>query len=119
MGNPTHGTLKLSDGLELTYCNPSFIWSDDSRYLAVPQFAGFFRRQRMLVIDVVERIVFASSDRAWYFQPDSFEAGCLIASKEPNRKSPKQIRWDIPKDLRRFREIGVSWPLPVGVSSSV
>ena len=44
MGNPTCGTLRLSTGLELERCNPSFIWSDDSRYLAVPR---YFNRAAM------------------------------------------------------------------------
>ena len=38
MGNPTIGTLELSNGFELAGCNPSFIWSDDSKYLVF--FAG-------------------------------------------------------------------------------
>jgi hypothetical protein len=52
MGNPTFGTLRLSVGLELERCNPSFIWSEDSRYLAVPRYIyrlGLFRRQRMII----------------------------------------------------------------------
>jgi len=38
MGNPTAGTFCLSTGLQLQRCNPSFLWSDDSRYIAVPRF---------------------------------------------------------------------------------
>src|SRR5439155_18064411 len=58
MGNPTYGTLCLSAGLRLERCNPSFLWSTDSCYLAVPQFFrrfGLFRLQRLLVIDVVKK----------------------------------------------------------------
>ena len=64
MGNPKIGTLKLSSGLSIPNCNPSFVWSDDSRYLAVPHYFMWcilFRRQRILVIDVEERRVYAST----------------------------------------------------------
>jgi len=55
MGNPTMGTLELSNGFKLDRCNPSFIWSDDSRYLVIPHFFhrfGLFRRQHLIIIDV-------------------------------------------------------------------
>ena len=31
MGNPTYGTLILSNGINIGRCNPSFIWSNDSK----------------------------------------------------------------------------------------
>ncbi len=55
MSNPTVGTLQLPEGLELRRCNPAFIWADDSRYLAVPQWIrhfGLFLRQRLVIIDI-------------------------------------------------------------------
>ena len=66
MSNPTRGTLTLSTGLRLDSCNPSFVWSDDSRYLAVPWYfvrLGIFRRQRIAIVDVSSRRVFVSSRR--------------------------------------------------------
>src|SRR5215217_5675959 len=63
MSNPTVGTLTTSNGLELPHCNPAFIWSDDSRYLAVPQWHrrfGLFLRQRLAIVDVVARTVYVS-----------------------------------------------------------
>src|SRR5688572_16175234 len=53
MGNPKTGILCVSNGLHIERCNPSFVWSDDSKYLAVPQFFEKLlvcRRQRLLVI---------------------------------------------------------------------
>jgi len=54
MGSPTIGILKLSIGMSLDYCSPSIVWSDDSRYLAIPQLTkkGF---QQLLVIDVIRK----------------------------------------------------------------
>ena len=55
MGGPTAGQLRLSNGIELDSCNPSIVWSEDSRYLAVPQWSAG-RTQRLVVIDVPQRI---------------------------------------------------------------
>ena len=50
MGNPTSGMLCIGGGPHVDRCNPSFLWSDDSCYLAVSQFFErfvVFRRQRL------------------------------------------------------------------------
>ena len=101
MSNPTYGTLCLSAGLHLEKCNPSFLWSADSRYLAVPQFFmrfGLFRCQHLLVVDVKERRVSQSTDKAYYFQPESFDNGTLVVTKNPSRK-PTVISWRIPNEI--------------------
>jgi hypothetical protein len=80
MGNPTVGTVRVSNGLELSNCNPAFIWSDDSRYLVVPRWCrrfGLFRRQRLAVIDVVARITYVSPFTYWLMQPERFVGGRL------------------------------------------
>jgi len=85
MGNPTIGILKLSNGFELDRCNPSFIWSDDSRYLVVPRYFnrfGFFRRQRVV----------------------------LIVTRAPHSDA-SLVKWGIPEDLNQFDSVReVSWP---------
>ncbi len=116
MSNPTRGTLELSSGLYLEGCNPSFIWSDDSRFLAVPRYFlrfGLFRRQRMAIIDAPARRVFLSPEAAFYFQPQSFNDGILVATAEPVRK-PKQVQWQLPEDLTRFSELRWTWTSPPG-----
>jgi hypothetical protein len=109
MSNPTSGTLRLSIGLELDQCNPSFIWSDDSRYLAVPRYFvrfGFFRRQRIIIIDAAERKAFASPETAYYFQPESFAAGLLVVTREPARAATR-VSWRIPGDLEQFSPVAL------------
>src|SRR5436190_23130627 len=67
MSNPTSGILCVSNGLHIPRCNPSFIWSDDSRFLAVPHYFnqfGLIRRQRLLVIWFEKRSVYASKQSA-------------------------------------------------------
>ena len=113
MGNPTVGTLTLSTGLRLDRCNPSFMWSDDSRYLAVPRYfyrLGLFRRQRLAVIDLVQRRVVVSPQTTWYFQPESFSGGLLVAIKEPSRLPARQLSWRVPDELKAFNVLPVTWP---------
>jgi hypothetical protein len=80
MGNPTVGTLRISDGFELPNCNPAFIWSDDSKYLAVPQWHrcfGLFLRQRLVIVDIETRTVHGSRFTAWLLKPRTFDCGRL------------------------------------------
>ena len=111
MSNPTTGVLCVSNGLHLLRCNPSFIWSDDSRFLAVPQYSGFFCRQRLLVISFEKHRVYASKKSAWYFQPESFTAGRLLVTLNPQSRRKPQLEFQIPTDLTpSFRELWTPWP---------
>jgi hypothetical protein len=112
MSNPTVGTLVISTGLRLDQCNPSFLWSDDSRYLAVPRYfrrLGLFRRQRLAVVDLVQRRVVVSRRAAWYFQPESFCGGLLVVVQEPFRAA-KRVSWRVPEELTAFKPLSVAWP---------
>ena len=108
MGMPGRGVLELSTGITLDWCNPSFVWSDDSRYLAVPQFFarfGLVLRQRLVVIDGTENTLSKSREFAFYFQPESFQSSKLTALQEPFHHSPKTLSWSVPKDFTKFRRI--------------
>ncbi len=98
MGNPTLGTLELSDGLVMLRCSPSFLWSDCSRYLAVPQYQsrlGLFFSMRMAIIDCDAHTVwFSQRLRAW-LQPESFSDGALLASRH-FRQQGRYERWKVP-----------------------
>ena len=115
MSNPTSGTLCVSNGLHLARCNPSFVWSDDSRFLAVPQFFswfGFFRRQRLLVIWFDKHRVYASRETAWYFQPETFAGGRLVVTINPTSQRKRQVEFHVPDELPRAfaQELLVPWP---------
>ena len=90
MGNPTVGTLVTSTGLQIKYCNPSFIWSDDSIYIAVPQYSysRFWGvgKQRLLVIDISTNTKWQSTKLAHYIQPESFEHGEISIVMNPIKK---------------------------------
>lgn len=110
MGNSTHGTLLISTGLTLQHCNPSFLWSEDSGYLVVPQYVftwGFQRRQRLLVIAVSTNTVLVAPVRAWYFMPERFTAAELVVTANPFGHS-KQLSWPIPSALRSFKTVSLA-----------
>jgi hypothetical protein len=111
MGNPTYGTLRTDFGFELEKCNPNFLWSDDSRHLAVPQFftrLGFQTRQRVVVVDLGERKAYSSKSFAYYYQLVRFQAGVLRAVEDPHRRGPEKL-WEIPEDLGRFERLRTLW----------
>lgn len=132
MSNPTSGTLCVTGGPHVERCNPSFVWSDDSHYLTVPQYFGFFGRQRLLIISFEEKRVFASKERAWYFQPDCFSRGQLLVTINPfssprirgapiavrhteewvKANPPPVMTFQIPAELSsRFKRVSrVPWP---------
>ena len=102
MSAPTLGTLCVSSKLHIERCNPSFVWSDDSRFLAVPQYFlkfGWLRRQRLLIIAFHEGHVYASRASTRYFQPESFIERRLVVSLNPARSS-RRIEFDMDSDLR-------------------
>ena len=113
MGNPTSGIICVSNGLHIEACNPSFIWSDDSRFLAVPKFIKKlgFRRQRLIVIDFEKKAVYASKRTAWYYQPESFSAGRLVVTRNPFGRE-RQLKFEIPGDFTHsfFHAWWVWWP---------
>jgi hypothetical protein len=110
MGNPTVGTLRTTDGLELPNCNPAYIWSDDSNYLAVPQWYrsfALFLRQRLVVVDVQHRTVYASRFTAWLLLPKRFDCGCLEVTVSHHAGiswgwKKKPIVVEVPKGLSEF-----------------
>ena len=56
MGGPMVGTLRLSDGTREELCGVSLVWSDDSRYLAVPRLDPVRPAFEVLVIRVADGV---------------------------------------------------------------
>ena len=112
MSNPTVGTLHTSDGLRLADCNPAFIWSDDSRYLVIPQWIrcfGVFLRQRLVIVDVETKTVFASRFSRLLMQPRKLFEGRLEVTVSSSlgisweRKEPLIL--DVPEALAKFTRL--------------
>jgi len=111
MGNPTLGTLRLSSGLTLERCSPSFLWSADSRYLAVAQLDrvfGLFFAVRLLIVDTQDRSVLASRRFRTWLQPESFTDGLLQVTADLTSQ-PRELRWRIPAELGSFRRLPLRW----------
>lgn len=103
MSNPTIGELQFSNGLRVPKCNPAFIWSDDSRFLAVPQWRfrfGVQLRQRILVLEPRQGRGFMSPPLGWFLAPSTFTDGRLVVTVEPTRSAPRQVSYSLPQDLQ-------------------
>lgn len=85
MSGPTYGQLAVSD-MTIPDCSPTFVWSSDSRFLAVPQWKrGLmrWRRQRLLIVDVLQRLAYESPSRYRLLRVDGFDTGCFVLTNDP------------------------------------
>jgi hypothetical protein len=82
MGAPTSGRLVVCTGLSLESCNPSMVWSDDSRYLAVPRWTPT-QAQQLVIVDVVQAVVRVAPGRYSVLQLESFEGGVVHGVNSP------------------------------------
>lgn len=84
MSGPTKGTLRIHGLFDIPDCGPDFLWSGDSRYLAVPQWRYRFRpRARIVIVDTLERNVYASHTRYKIAQLETFANGVLTGIESP------------------------------------
>jgi hypothetical protein len=91
-GAPTFGELKISNGQSAHNCNPSILWSDDSRYLAVPQWFESF--QRLLLIDTKLAKKILAPETYEVLELHSFDKGIVEGVDSPIYQ-PKKISIDI------------------------
>jgi len=81
MSGPTKGILTISGTMKIPDCSPAFLWSDDSRYLAAPQWKYVLRRrQRLLVVDLEQSAIYISAARYRLLQLNAFSGGLLPES---------------------------------------
>lgn len=88
-GGPTYGRLILSNGMTYGGCNASFIWSDDSNHVAVPQWTHY-REQRLLVIDAEQRTSVLLPEVFQVLELRSFTGGVVEGIDSPVYK-PKRV----------------------------
>ena len=93
MGAPTSGKLRLSDGTTYESCNPSIVWSDDSEYLAVPQWTED-RSQRLLVISMSRRRSVHVPEVFRVLELHSFSEGKIRGVDSPIHE-PKQVEVEV------------------------
>jgi hypothetical protein len=99
MGAPTSGTLQLSNGMSRESCNPSMVWSDDSAYLAVPQWTRE-RRQRLLIVSVARQTSRYAPGEYRVLELHAFRDGVVSGVDSPVYQSRpvavdvRQLAWD-------------------------
>jgi tetratricopeptide (TPR) repeat protein len=94
MGGPTSGTLEISNGISVKNCNPSLLWSSDSRYLAVPQWTQTMK-QRLLIIYMADRSIHTAPGTYRILRLESFENGVVRGIDSPEyQPQPFEVRVD-------------------------
>lgn len=84
MSGPTKGILRIHGLFDIPDCGPDFLWSDDSRYLAVPQWHYRFRpRARIVIVDTREKKIYASRTRYKIAQLEAYANGVLTGVESP------------------------------------
>lgn len=104
MSGPTKGILSIDTLFDLPECSPVFIWSDDSRYLAVPQWKYFFRkRERLLVIDTQTKSIFVSPSKFRLLDLKTFSNG-VITGVDSILRNPRKIAISIGEVMKEFNK---------------
>ena len=106
-GAPTYGMLKLSNGLTFKGCNPSAVWSDDSKFFAVPQWTQG-KMQRLLVISVEQASVGYAPDIFRVLELYSFSTGKIKGIDSPIHK-PCEIEVDLSEVRWNGAETATCW----------
>ncbi len=92
MSGPTSGKLFIGDIFRIEKCSPTFVWSNDSRYLAVPQWCGFLRkREHLLILDLEDKKIYVSRKKYRLLILNSFVDGIISLTESPLWR-PKEIR---------------------------
>ena len=98
MGAPTSGTLKLSTGFVFNNCNPSFVWSDDSRFIAVPIWQSN-RSQRLAIINVENGKITHHKKKFRVLELCSFIGGVVSGIDSPIYK-PERIELNLSEIIK-------------------
>ena len=95
MGSPRRGELVISNGLVFQDCGPPIVWSDDSLYLAAPQWQPLNRGfgQRILVISMEHRVSRPVGKVFGVLQLESFSNGIVRGVERP-RNERKTVEID-------------------------
>jgi len=92
MGAPTSGELIIDGKIEVENCNPSAVWSNNSRYLAIPQWTDD-RLQRLVVVDTETNKIIKSKHSYSVLVLNGFEETLINYIDSPNTKN-KELEID-------------------------
>lgn len=104
MSGPTKGILSIDSVLDIPDCNPAFVWSEDSRFLAVPQWKYSFRkRERLLVVDLQTKAIFVSPSQFRLLDLRTFSSG-VITGVDSIIRRPRKIAISLGKVMKEFKK---------------
>ena len=86
MGAPTSGTLVINNEIKISSCNPSAVWSSNSRYLAIPQWTDK-KMQKLIVIDAKTGKLTISNKTFNVLVLNRFEDNIINGIDSPNTKN--------------------------------
>ena len=95
MGAPTRGELSISNGIVIPNCGPSIVWSDDSAFLAAPQWQPYDNGhyQRLLIVSIAHRSWQLLGSRYSVLELASFDHGVVRGTNSPAH-NPTPIELD-------------------------
>jgi hypothetical protein len=103
MSGPTYGKLFIGDIFRIEKCSPTFVWSNDSRYLAVPQWRGIWlRREQLLILDIKDKKIYVSRKKYRLLIVNSFVDGIISLTESPLGK-PKEIRISLDEIEQKYK----------------
>ena len=107
MGAPTDGPLEVfiyknrsEPIIKVDSCNPSFVWSEDGKFLAVPQWDMRDRTQRLIIIDVEKRHTNPIPGQFHVLQLESFE-NSIVKGVDSPIYMPKSVEIDVTKCIQK------------------
>jgi hypothetical protein len=106
-GSPTIGILELSNGLTFDNCSPSAVWSDDSKFLAVPQWKAT-QQQRILVISTEQATFGYPAAIFSVLELHSFSGGKIKGIDSPGYK-PREIEIELSEVRWNGAETATCW----------
>jgi len=105
MAGPTKGILIIEGLFQIPDCSPTFVWSNDSQYLAVPQWKYWFRRrERLLILDANEKSIHASRSIYQLLILNDFDDG-ILTGIDSSLWKPKQVKVSVCEALAKYKRI--------------
>ena len=93
MSSPTSGLLEITNGVTLERCSPSLVWSDNSEYLAVPQWQED-STQRLVIVRMCDGEIEYLPGVYSVLELRSFEGGVIEGVNSPAYKAVP-FRFDV------------------------
>jgi len=103
MSGPTYGKLFIEDIFRIENCSPTFIWSNDSRYLAVAQWCGVLtKKEKLLVLDINQKKIYSSKKKFKLLILNNFVNGIITMTQSPLWK-PREVTVSLEEVEQKYK----------------